>query len=433
MTTQITDTLTLATAGLASPRSKFKSTAYVRTEFTDQDYLNAYESSSLVARFIDLPAEHATSQWREWQAKPEQISLLEKTETRFEVKRNIREAYIDARLFGDGYVYMDNGEDPTSPLIPDTARPLRFVRKLDRWQISEGEYNYDPLSPYYGRPANYDLLGAQEELINVHPTRVVHLVGKRRRQYGQSRNRFGESLIQASYDDLRGYDSVMANVSDMTMEAKVDVMKINNLMQRVTDPNELAAIQQKLEIAMRTKATNSALILDMEDEEWQQKTMSFAGLPDIIDRFQVAASGAARMPRAMLFGVSAGGLGSTGDLEIRNYYDNIRAIQENDFEPEFRIMDAMIKKTALSSIPDEVHYNWRSLYQLDDDTKADIGNKIAKKWVDLVTAMIIPEELAYDQVVNELTEAGVSPGLEDAAKKYTAGSRETEEEGIIDP
>jgi hypothetical protein len=419
--TTFNDTLTLAVAGLAEPRSKFKSTTYQRREFQDRDFLAAYEGSSLIARVIDMPAQHATAQWREWQAEDDQISAIEATEIDLDIKRTIREGFIDARLFGDGYIFMDNGEDPTTPLVPERAPPLRYVRKLDRWQISEGEYTYDPMSEYYGRPREYDLLGAQEELLNVHPSRIVHFVGKRRRQYGNVRNRFGESVLQSMYDDLRGFDAAMANIADMIMEAKVDVMKINNLMQRVTDPTELEAIQRKLELAMRTKATNGALILDMEDEEWEQKTMSFAGIPDIIDRFQIAASGAARMPRAMLFGTSAGGLGATGEMEIRNYYDIISAIQENDLQPEMRVLDAMTVKTALGSIPPEIHYNWRSLYQIDDKTKAEIGNMIVKKYVDAVGAGIFPEELAYKQIVNELTEAGVSPGLENAAEEYAGG------------
>jgi phage-related protein (TIGR01555 family) len=160
--------------------------------------------------------------------------------------------------------------------------------------------------------------------------------------------------------------------------------------------------------------------------------MSFAGIPDIIDRFQIAASGAARMPRAMLFGTSAGGLGATGEMEIRNYYDIIAAIQENDLQPEMRVLDAMIVKTALGSIPPEIHYNWRSLYQIDDKTKAEIGNMIVKKYVDAVGAGIFPEELAYKQIVNELTEAGVSPGLENAAEEYAGGLADDVDEGNID-
>ena len=418
MTVSLNDTFTAVTGGLTLTRSKFKAATYERREYTDSDYLDAYEGSALFARVVDLPADHATRMWREWQADENQINAIEELEREMDVASTVREAYVDARLFGEGYIFMDNGTDITEPIDPETSPPLRYVRKLDRWQISEGEYDYDPTSPYYGKPRDYDLLGTNMALHNIHPSRVVHLVGKRRRQYGATRNRYGDSVIQEMFDDLKGYDAIMANVSDMVMEAKVDVLKIDNLMQRVTNPDELQALQTKLALAMHAKATNGALILDMEDEDWEQKTMQFGSIADIIDRFQITAAGAARIPRAMLFGTSAGGLGATGELEIRNYYDNIKSIQENELTPAMRVLDQMIIRTALNSIPPEVHYRWRSLWQMNDEQKAEIGKKIVDKYVQLVNAQVFPDELAFDQVVNEMTEAGVAPGLEKLAEEW---------------
>lgn len=426
MSTPINDTLTLAVAGLSDTRSKFKAAAYTRPTLTDSDLLAAYEGSSLISRVVDVPAEDATRKWREWQADPEQITAIEKVEVSLGIKSKLKDAFSDARLFGDGYIFMDNGEDVTEPLDPDTAAPLRFVVKVDRWQISEGDYDFDPLSPTYNRPAYYELMGSDTSLLRIHPSRVVHLVGKKRKQVGAS-IRLGQSVITSMFDDMKGFDAVMANVADMTFEAKIDVMKIAGLMQKVTDPSELAALQSKLQLAMYTKAVNGALILDMDDEEWQQKQLSFATLPDIIDRFQIAASGAARIPRAMLFGTSAGGLGATGDLEVRNYYDMIASIQENGIQPEMHVLDSMTVKTALGVIPPEIHYNWRSLWQMDDQQRADIGEKIVKKYVDAVNAGFMPQSIAFEQTVNELTEAGAAPGLEKAAEDWRNGGGDLDE------
>lgn len=418
--TQFLDTFTNLAAGMSDSRSKFKASSYTRVDYTDQQLLNAYNGSGLVSRVVDMPAQDATRMWREWQAEADQITAIESVEKQFGIQLKVQDGIVDSRLYGDGYIFIDDGTDPSEPMDPDTSPGLRFVVKVDRWQISEGEYDFDPLSDFYNRPAYYDLLGGDTNILRIHPSRIVHLVGSKRRSYGMS-GRMGQSVLTPIMDSLKGFDAVMANVADMTMEAKVDVMKIQGLMQKVTDPNELAALQTKLQLAMMTKATNGALILDMDDEEWQQKQIKFATIPDIIDRFQVWASGDAMVPRSRLFGVQTGGLGDSGKSDDVDYYDRIKSMQENEIQPAITVLDRMIIKTALGSVPDEVHYNWRSLWQLDDKTKQEIGSSIAKRYVDLVGANIIPAELAFDQVVNELTEAGVSPGLEQAANDWVGG------------
>lgn len=420
MTTYITDTFTALAGGLTASRSKFQAAGYTVTEYTDQQLLSAYNGSGLVSRVVDMPASDATRMWREWQAEAEQITAIEQVEKQFNVKDALNDALIDARLFGDGYIFIDDGTATSEPLDPERSRGLRFVVKVDRWQISEGSYEYDPLSEFYNRPAWYDLLGGDTQLLQIHPSRIVHLVGRRRKSYNTIGGRMGRSVLAPIMDSLKGFDAVMANVADMTMEAKVDVMKINNLMQRVADPTELEAIQRKLQLAMYTKGTNGALILDMDDEDWQQKQMQFGTIPDIIDRFQMAASGDAKVPRSRLFGVQTGGLGDAGKSDTQDYYDGIKAMQENEIQPALKVLDDMIVKTALGRVPPEVHYNWRSLYQTEPKTLQEIGEKITKRYVDLVTAGIYPEELAFEQVTNELVEAGVAPGLEQAAAKWAA-------------
>lgn len=427
MTHTFTDTFTALAGGMTSTRSKFKASTYTRVEYSDEQLLNAYSGSALISRVVDMPAQDETRMWREWQAEADQITKIEAVEATHEVRQKVLEARQDARLFGDGYLYIDDGGNHEEPLIPAASRELRFLAKVDRWQISEGEYEYDPMSPQYNKPKWYDLMGAGASILRIHPSRVVHFVGRKRKSYATS-GRLGQSVIATMMDDLKAFDAVMANVSDMTMEAKVDVMKIQGLMQKVTDPNELAALQAKLQLAMYTKGTNGALILDMEDEEWEQKTIQFATLPDIIDRFQMAASGAAQIPRSRLFGVQTGGLGDAGKSDDIDYYDRIKSNQENEITPAMRVLDDMIVKTALGNIPDEVHYNWRSLWQQDGKTLQEIGSAITKRYVDLVKAQVFPVELAFDQVVNELTEAGVSPGLEAAANDWRDGLGGDEDE-----
>lgn len=424
----VNDSLTLALAGLDDTRSKFKAAHYTTPFMSDQELLSAYEGSSLVSRVVNMPVDDTFREWREWQAETDDINKIEAVEAKFGIKAALSDAYSDARLFGDGYILIDNGDDPTQPLVPEIARPLRFVVKVDRWQISEGEYDFDPLSPQYNKPGHYEIMGANADIQRIHPTRIVHLIGRKRKQAGSSMRRMGQSSIIAMFDDLKAVDAVMANIADMTFEAKIDVMKINNLFEMVQDPAQMQAVQAKLRLAMTTKAVNGALILDANEEDWEQKQITFATLPDVIDRFQIAAAGAAQIPRSRLFGIQTAGLGNTGASDARLYFDHIKSMQENIIQPACHVLDGMIIKTALGSIPADVYYNWRSLFQMDDKEMAEIGVQIVKKYKDAVDAGIFDAGFATAPMINELTEAGVSPGLEAAYSEWLLGADDNDDD-----
>ena len=60
---------------------------------------------------------------------------------------------------------------------------------------------------------------------------------------------------------------------------------------------------------------------------------SFAGLSDIYESFMMDMAGAAEIPATKLFGRSPQGFNSTGESELRNYYDMIAQSQERNLRP----------------------------------------------------------------------------------------------------
>ena len=419
--TMFNDTLTSMIAGLTPARSKAQSVTFSGRVISQVEIDNAVRFSSLARRIIHMPAEDMTRKWREWQGEADQISKIEQAETKFGVLGKVRKTLARANQRGDAYIFIDNGEDPIKPLVPETARPLRSVSAVQPGVIEQGDIDQDIMSEFYDSPANYDILSTNG-LIRVHPSRIVHFIGAARDEYSYACS--NDSTLTAMMDDLKNHDSSMANLADMMFEAKVDVMKVKDLMLRVSDPVTEAAMQARYQLAATMKSVNGMMVIDMADEDYQQKQISFATLPDVIDRFQIAVSGAARIPRALLFGVSAGGMGSTGDLELSAYYDMINARQSNDMQPRMSYLDKMLIKTALGTLPPELHYNWRSLWQMSDKEKAEIGKMIVEKYKMAVDAGIFSAEFSTEPLINELTEAGVSPGLESAFNEFTGEMQE---------
>jgi hypothetical protein len=122
-----------------------------------------------------------------------------------------------------------------------------------------------------------------------------------------------------------------------------------------------------------------------------------------------------------LFGKAGSkGLGksSSGQDELRNYYDGVSAEQRTELTPRLDLLDQVIIRSALGGPDDNVHYAWTPLYNSEPKELADIAKVKADTTQVYVTMGIINEDVLRDAAVNQLIEDGTYPGLEDAIDEY---------------
>jgi uncharacterized protein len=416
---RINDTFTNLVAQLGTARDKASHGEFTRPTYDrTQEYLIAFEHAWLPRRMVSQVSQDCTRKWRGWQADPKQITLIERLEKKLDARNIFEEAYEDARLRGVAYVYISVKGDETrvsEPLNPERVRKdgINHLTRLTRDDVAEGDIDLDPISPTYGKPRYYEI--ASTFLTQVHPSRFIIFYGDKRPlrfTTGVEAN----SVLAASWDAIKRYYSTVANVASLVYEARVDVITVPGLGDMLADPDEEARLMQRFALMAQMKGNNGLVMLngsaspDTPSEKWEQKNTTFATLPDIIEKAQEEVSAAARIPRAILFGTGAGGLGATGDLELSAYYDYINTLQKNDIEPAISVFDECLIRAALGTRPDDIWYQWDSLWQMSDRDKADIGNLIADKWNKL--SAHLPIEVIADSIVNDLTESGVGGGVE---------------------
>ena len=80
-------------------------------------------------------------------------------------------------------------------------------------------------------------------------------------------------------------------------------------------------------------------------ESYEKKASSVGGLDALIDRFTVALSAVSGIPHTLLMGQSPAGLNSTGESDIRFWYDKIAALQQ---EKMLKQMTYLVKIIMLS-------------------------------------------------------------------------------------
>ncbi|MDZ7904612.1 MAG: DUF1073 domain-containing protein [Cypionkella sp.] len=207
------DGLVNLVSGMGTGRDKAGHASYVMPALDDYSALTAYKSSSLIRRAIDLPAEDAAREWREWQADPDQISAIEAEEKRLSLQSKVMTAMKRARLFGGAAILIGNGDADTSqPLDPRAikAKGLRYAAVLTPRDLAAGMIEQDPTSPNYNRPQYWTLRGG----LRVDPSRLAIFAGQDPLpDYGLDQQLgWGDSVLMGMVEALSRVDEVAQNV-----------------------------------------------------------------------------------------------------------------------------------------------------------------------------------------------------------------------------
>ena len=396
------------------------------TPLDQQQAENAYRSNWMARKAIDIPAFDMMREGWAWQCSKEEISLIEAEEKRLQVHSKVFKAIKQSRLLGGAGIIMSDGKDNhDQPLVLSTIKKggIDFIRVMDRYQLSSGLLDFDPMSPSYMEPLYYDLIGAAGGTVRIHPSRVVRFIGAELPVDSQILyDRWGDSILDSIEIAIRDATAGQQGIAALVQEAKVDVYQIEGFMEGMKSEVYKKAVVERFSLVQSMKSTVNALVLDSKDE-YQQKTINFAQLPDV-QRLQLQiVSGAADIPATRYLSQSPAGMNATGDGDLNNYYDRIKAEQELKLrEPLEKLMDVVVR-SALGDRPDDCQFRFRPLYQMSEKEKADIFKTKADAARVLAgngtgDLPLIPIEALSDSLVNSFIEAGDLPGLEAAMEEF---------------
>jgi len=412
-------------ANLGTPRDKAFSSSYELTRVEDSQLVAMYRTSAVAKKIIDMPAEDSLREWREWQADADQISAIEAEETRLGMQGALIKASKRARLFGGCAIFIGTGdEDLIEPLDPTKIGRggISYLTVLSRQDLMAGEFETDPRSQLYGKPKFYYMMSLDGQF-PIHPSRLVILIGDDLpdERYGEASG-WGDPILQSILTDVRNLDATVANVASLIFEAKIDVVGISGFNEGLRSGGQSfeKMVLDRATLTATGKGINGTLVMDKEDS-YDQKSASFATLPDIMDRFMQMTSAAASIPMTLLFGMSPSGLNASGDSDTRGYYDSVKVVQTLELTPATQILDECLIYSALGGRPAEIFYNWRPLWQPTTKERAETGKLIAETFVAISGLDLLPPEALSKAIVNGLTESGLAPGLEADVEEYFEG------------
>ncbi|QIG69503.1 putative portal protein [Rhizobium phage RHph_Y1_1] len=409
------DALTSLVNGLGMiGKDKAASVVYTLPLWTDQHFSDMYRGAWLPRKIVNIPALDAMRKWRNWQTDEPKIELIEAEEKRLGVQAKLLEVMIKARLYGGAALYISTGEANTAlPLDPADVKKggIRFLNVLTKKQLNAGDLVEDPESEYFNKPEFYTL--ARNPSVIIHASRLVIFTGERLPDpelVATSAMGWGDSVLLSCLEAIKSVDSTAANIVSLIFEAKIDVVKIPGLMDSLSDPTSESRLLTRFQLANVAKGNNAMLLLDSE-EEYEQKNASFATLPDILQLLITMAAGAADIPVTRLLGQSPAGMNSTGESDLRNYYDRIASIQTLEIDPAINILNECLIRSATGARDAAIHYIWASLWQTTDKERAEIGKTNADTINTLYSTNLFPPEALANAAMNMLVENSIMPGL----------------------
>ncbi len=414
------DTLLNLVSGLGTAKDKVTAARHVFAPLDPQQIEAAYRGDWVARKVIDIPPHDEVKNGRDWQAEDAQIELIEAEEKRLGLWPKVLRARILARLYGGSAIYIGATDaDPSLPLIPDRIGKggVLYLHVLIRNELSAGEIDRDVTSEHFGEPEYWEVRGNNGVSARVHPSRLIRFFGARvpdERMVGDAY--WGDSVLESVMDAVRNVGLAHQGVAAMLQEAKFDVIRVPQLMASLADKDYSGRLTQRFTLANSMKSMVNAIVLD-KDEEWDQKQISFATIPDVMDRFMQAAAGAADIPATRLLGQAPQGMNATGESDYTNYLDRIAAGQELELRPTLEPLDECIIRSALGSRPEEIHYTWAPLWQMSEKDKAEIAGKKAQAFKIDVDSGLIPDSALSKARINQLVEDGFYPGLEAAIEE----------------
>lgn len=381
----------------------------------NQEELNAmYRTDWLAGKVVDIIPNDMTREWRSFTGDidPDTVLLLEEEENRLQLSAMFNEAHKWARLYGTALIVMsvDDGQNPEEPLDIDKIKKggLRHVKVVDRHRISNDTIQpiSDPLSANYGLPAFYRF---HDTSVRIHHTRVIRFDGiKLPFDEFRRNNYYSDSVLDRLYEALTNLSTVTDSAASMVYETNVDIMKVKGLMGYLQTPEGEVLLRKRFALAGMLKSFNNMMLLDAE-EDWATKTNTFSGLPDLIDRYAQVITAATDVPATRLLGSSASGLNATGEGDLKNYYDKIRADQNKEYKPLLDTFDKIMAKNLGLSDDIDMSYEFDSLFQMTPKETADLQFVNAQRDAlyidrDIINEEIVAKELKQDKTYTNITD-----------------------------
>jgi phage-related protein (TIGR01555 family) len=390
-------------SGLGGAHAKSSYTTYKAHYCITDSVLHAlWLNNGLSRKIVNAPADDATKNNINIENDAEH-DLLNKF-TKLKGIKNINLADKYRKHYGGSLIVVGTGDNNLwEPLNPNSIKSVDWLRTYSRTDVYFTNINFteDLDSENYGQPEFYTIVPKYTTPFNVHYTRVLEFKGLPVPSELDNDYRYywGMSVIEPLWETLKKNGASLDHLDQLLYEVTISIYKIKDLAKLMCE-KKWDTIKEILNQTDLAKSTINSMIIDSEDD-YKRDTVNFSGIKDIFEILMMYLTGESEVPMIRLFGKQSGGLNNEGEAELRTYYDNVKAHQENDLtEPTQKLIDIInMSKEFNNKIKDPiVSYNspWQ-LTQKEELENRELQSKIDHQQIE--DNIITPEQVAENRII----------------------------------
>lgn len=385
----------------------------------------AYRGSWIVGAIIDSKAEDMTRAGIDVDTSDAKEQVTDVLATMEKLK--VWDSLCDNQKWGDLYggaigVLQIEGQDMSTPLEIETVAKGQFkgIVVYDRWQVNPVVSDLIDEGPDLGLPRIYQLvstpLDAQpsgtEHIAgahDVHHSRVIRSIGiKLPFWQALTEQMWGESVLERLWDRLIAFDNATMSCASLVDRANLRQVGIENFRQIIAGGGKSLDGLVAMFDMMREYQTNEGLTLLDKNDVYASTAYSFAGLSDMLLQFGQQLSGSAQIPLVRLFGQSPSGLNSTGESDMRIYYDGINAKQEVNLRKSVDLILRILWRSVTGdAAPEDLSFSFKPLWQMTPLDKATMAKTNAETVAGAYEAGLTKRSTSLEELRTSSANTGV--------------------------
>jgi phage-related protein (TIGR01555 family) len=391
----------LTNLGIRS-RDRTQSNKYMYDLKLDENQLmNLYTGDGFAKKIVDAVANEMTREW--FTVEGDTDNLITGALDEIDGKSKVTDLIRWSRLFGGAVLLLgvDDGQELDQPINYNNIRKLDYLQVFDRHQVW-WTFNdvYGVESRNFGNPEFYrinPLKTATAEIV-VHESRIIKMDGEKLpvRRYIDN-DYWGDSVLQSCYTQLKNLGVAYGCTANIIEDFVQTVLSVNNLSDMLAAGQD-DLIKKRLDIIDTSRHVANTILLDSE-ETYTKQASSVGGLDGLIDKFALALASVTNIPVTFLMGQAPAGLQATGQSDIRMFYDNIKAEQEDTLRPVLEKLTKIIMLSSEGGFNGRELENWcikfNPLWQMGDQEKATMRKTVAETdQIYINTGVLDPSEVA---------------------------------------
>lgn len=430
--TRFADGLMNAVTGIGTTSDPRSHSRYAYCPLNQHEIKAAYLGSAMMRKVIKIPAEDGIRAWRKFATDEADIEKLEAEEKRLELPKAIMNAEI-MRGLGGGAIILGVPGDPAMPVGNVPLGGIAYLKVVSRWQLTLGPFETDTASANYGLPQWFMVNDRQAGQLKLDPSRVVCFRGDPIPNFGDVSEQdefWGESRVQAVLDAVKNSDTAQSGFSALVHKARSLRVGIPRLSETCSTAKGERDVMDRLAVMAAGESIHNVTLFDAGDgmdgpaESIDQFQVTWNGMKDIMDAFDIRVAAVSDIPVTRLLGRAAEGMNASGQSQQQDWHKAVASRQELMLRPCLNQIDRVLVPSATGKPATQgLWYDFLPLDEPDQKAEADIFKTTADAVKVIGDLNAMPDEAFNEGVQSLMIAKGWLPALESALDKIPEGER----------